>query len=90
MSSLPKIYADFNKADSPGRVILTTVGTSADLKRLNLELYDGMRVLLSMPDVNESGESDPLEVEAVIRKDEERGAWVGEFNWRELDHVSRK
>lgn len=90
MTALPKIYADFNKADGRGRVILTTVGTRADLEKLNLELSEGLRVLLYMPDCNEKDEVDPLEVEATIRRDEERGWWIGEFVWEELAHPSRK
>jgi hypothetical protein len=90
MNTLPRIYADFNKADGRGRVILTTVGTQADLETLNLNLSEGLRVLLYMPDYNENEEYDPLEVEATIRRDEERGWWIGEYVWEELDYVSKK
>jgi hypothetical protein len=90
MNPLPRIYADFNKAAGPGRVILTCVGTRADIEKLNLDLTDGMQVVLYMPDVDENGVSDPLEVSAIIRRDEKNGWWVGDFDWKELDHLSRK
>lgn len=90
MNKEPRIYADFNKLDEKKRVILTCIRTKQDIARLGISFVDGMSVILYMPDCDENGISDPLEVDAVIRHDDNNDWWVGEFLWDELDHVSRK
>jgi hypothetical protein len=91
MNTLPRIYADFNKLDAPGRVILTCRGTKKDLDALGLAFHEGMRIRLYMPDdLDENGNLDSLEVDAVIEHDEKNKWWVGVYVHDDLDYVSKK
>ncbi len=75
---IPKRFADFNNADSKGRLRLTTNGTLADLTRLNLELKEGMRVLID--------DDETLTTIGYIRYSDEEKIWVAEINWDNIQH----
>jgi hypothetical protein len=70
--SLPRLFADFQNADEHGRVRLSINGTKADLRRLGIELSDGMQVMLD-DDQGQTGR-------AVVRWSAGDG-WVAEVNW---------
>lgn len=87
-TSKPRIYADFNKLDRPGRAVLTCAGTLKDIASLGIELLDGLEVLLYGDDFGEDGLPDDLEVDAVVRWNTEKECWVGCFDPDGFRHAS--
>jgi hypothetical protein len=75
----PLIYADFNNADSGGRLRLNCVGTIHDLARQGLALREGLEVILHDEDVETEGE--------VHYSDEER-IWVARIDWESIRQTS--
>ena len=61
----PKVYADFQNADSQGRVRLNCVGTINDLSAQHVELQDGLLLTLYSDDADDNGQSDELLVDGV-------------------------
>lgn len=90
MLAKPRIYADFQKLDNNGNAILKTVGTAEDLDKLKISLQEGMAVVLYETDINSNGESDPLEVDAIIKFSAEHNCWVGVFSRSELCYRSER
>ena len=85
----PRIYADFNKLDKDRNAILVCLGTKNDLEEQNLKLVKGLEVMLYQPDgVDEDGNTDCLEVDAVIEYDSINNYWIGVFEFEELDYQS--
>ena len=76
MNPLIKVYADFNNADSKGRIRLNTEGTYRDLQRMNIKLEEGLEVLLD--------DDEGLAILGTVLFSEEEGIWVGRINWDEL------
>ncbi len=74
-----RVYHDFNRleGDPPNEgnirrtvcALLVCRGTADDLSRLDIALRDGMLVTLYEPDVDNDGNPECLEVDAVIRRD---------------------
>ena len=75
---IPRLFADFNNADRQGRVRLITNGTLSDISRLNLELKDGMKVLLD--------DHDSLTTIGYIKYSDDEKIWVAEINWDDIQH----
>jgi hypothetical protein len=69
----PSIYADFNNADSRGRLRLNCVGTIQDLARQGVRLRDGLQLLLH---------DDELEAEGEVHFSPEEQIWVADINWK--------
>ncbi len=78
MTEIPKLFVDFNNADRYGRVRLNTNGTFADIKELNLELKEGMRVSLD--------DNDSLTTIGEVKYSDEEKIWVAEINWDDIKH----
>ena len=76
MTDIPKLFADFNNADRQGRARLNTNGTFADIKKSNLELKEGMQVLLQ--------DDDSLKTVGQLKYSDEENIWVAEINWNTL------
>jgi hypothetical protein len=68
----PLIYADFNNADSGGRLRLNCIGTAQDLARLGVRLEEGLEITLHDEEVQADGK--------VQYSDEER-IWVAMVDW---------
>jgi hypothetical protein len=68
----PGIYADFDNADSGGRLRLNCIGTAQDLARLGARLEEGLEVTLHDEEVQADGK--------VQYSDEER-IWVANVDW---------
>jgi len=68
----PRIYADFQNADSRGRVRLNCVGTIRDLATNRIALEEGLELTLS---------DEELEAEASVRYAEDESLWVAEIDW---------
>lgn len=84
----PRIYADFHNVWEAGQAILDRRGTLADLKELGTELTDGLEVVLYMDDADTDGNSDDLEVDAVVHLHPELGKWIGCFDDNGFRHAS--
>lgn len=79
VNDLPRIFGDFNSRNREGCVRLTTVGTYADLRRLNLQLVDGLEILVD--------DHDEFCERAIVRWSAE-GEWVAELldpKWKRFD-----
>lgn len=59
----PKIYADFQNADSQGRLRLNCVGTLEDLAQQHVQLREGLCLTLYADDLDDQGRPDELLVE---------------------------
>lgn len=91
MIEKPRIYADFNKLDRNRSAILTCIGTRRDIDKQGLILAPGLEVRLYMPDdLDEAGNLDSLEVDAVIQFSDELNCWVGSFEWAQLNYRSER
>jgi hypothetical protein len=73
--SAPRIYADFNNADSKGRLRLITEGSLSDIKRLNLKMEEGMPVVVY---------DDELSTSAEVIFSEEEKIWVAKIDWAQI------
>jgi len=70
--SRPTVYADFQNADSRGRVRLNCIGTIRDLAEKRIALEEGLSLTLS---------DDELEVEGEVHFAEEEHLWVAVIDW---------
>lgn len=76
-----RVFADFHNADVKGRVRLSCVGTTADIKRQGIVLQEGQSLIIY---------SEELEVEGVVHYSEEEKLWTVVIDWnaiREVDSV---
>jgi len=87
---LPRVYADFNKQDRDGRLVLTCAGTKQDLERLGLTLSDGLKLLFYADDTDENGKPDDIEVEGVVTYDPTNERWVAAYQAGEIRHASER
>jgi hypothetical protein len=70
-----RIHADFGNADSAGNVRLNLRGTEEDLRRMKLELREGLEVLLSDGELSTRGR---------VHFSTEEGIWVAAVSWPNL------
>lgn len=76
MESLPRVFVDFNNTDKEHRVRLTTVGTRADLERLQITLVEDLILIL------DDGEG--LVIRGIVQFSEAENIWVAVVDWDEL------
>jgi hypothetical protein len=76
MNSSFKIYADFNNADSKGRIRLNTQGTSHDLKEMGIQLEEGLKILLD--------DDEGIVALGIVSYSEDEQIWVAEINWQKI------
>jgi hypothetical protein len=89
MSARPRIYVDFNKLDQNQSAILTCIGTLNDLESQGIVLREGLEVRIYMPDdVDERGDLDSLEVDAVVHYNAQLRCWVAAYDWDQLKYRS--
>jgi hypothetical protein len=69
----PSIYADFNNADSRGRLRLNCVGAIQDLSRQGIRLREGLQLLLH---------DEELEADGEAHFSSEERIWVADINWK--------
>jgi hypothetical protein len=84
----PKVYADFQNADSHGRLRLNCVGTVEDLSEQQVELSEGLLLTLYSDDVDDKGALDELLVEGVASYSKEEHCWVAAIDWDAICHAS--
>ena len=83
----PRIYADFQKFDAEGFLILTAQGSLRDLKLLS-DPKEGRHVIFYSDDESNEGKPDELEVEGSLKFDSERKIWLGVYSSEEFRHAS--
>ena len=69
------IYADFNNADTSGRLRLNCDGTFRDLGEQNVELREGMSLLVY---------DDELEADGTAHFSTEEQIWVVTIDWKAI------
>jgi len=69
---LPVVYADFNNADTQGRLRLNCQGTIEDLERQRIHLQQNLQLMLQMENLQCAG--------TVVFSDNE-GIWVAAIDW---------
>lgn len=83
-----KVYADFQKVDDEGRLILTCAGTVRDLARHRIELTEGLVLTFYSDDADDEGKPDDLLVEGTVQYDESAGRWVALIDRDAIKHAS--
>lgn len=76
MNMLHKIYADFNNADTRGRVRLNTNGSLNDIKEQNIGLKPGMMVQLN--------DNEEFSISGIVEFSNEENIWVVKIDWNDL------
>lgn len=86
--AIPKVYADFQNADSVGRVRLNCVGTTRDLERQHIQLVPGMSLLLYSDDAD--AQNQPSEIQAIATAEYAAAekCWVAVIDWSNVRHVA--
>ena len=73
-----RVFADFHNADVKGRIRLSCVGTTADLKRQGIVLREGQSLIIY---------SEELEVEGVVHYSKEEKLWTAVIDWDAIQEV---
>ena len=73
-----RVFADFHNADVQGRVRLSCVGTTADLKRQGIVLREGQSLIIY---------SEELEVEGIVHYSEKEKLWTAIIDWNAIQEV---
>lgn len=84
----PRIYADFNSADSQGRLRLNCVGTLEDLSQQQVALHEGMALTLYADDLDDKGQPDELLVDGLVSFSQDEQCWVAAIDWSAIRHAS--
>jgi hypothetical protein len=84
----PRIYADFNNADTRGRLRLNCDGTLQDLDRHKISLREGLHLKLYDADSDDQGAPEDLEVDGVVHYSAEEQCWVAIIDWNAIRHIS--
>jgi hypothetical protein len=74
---MTRLYADFNNADPKGRVRLNCYGTLQDLKKLKIQLSEGMKVILD--------DNDELSTAGIVEYSKEENIWVAKIDWENFN-----
>src|SRR5580704_6529860 len=83
----PRIYADFHNADPEGRIRLNCIGTMEDLSRQQVELREGVVLMLYSDDLDDKGQLDELLVDGVVSFSEQEHCWVAAIDWGAIHHA---
>jgi hypothetical protein len=78
-----RVFADFHNTDTKGRLRLNCIGTTTDLNRLKIKLWDGQPLTLY---------SEDLEVDGIVKYSEEENIWVAVIDWdniRQVEYISK-
>jgi hypothetical protein len=86
MSSIPQIYADFQNADAQGRLRLICTGSLNDLAHQQVQLREGMDLLLYCDDADDQGREARLVVEGSATYSQDEQCWVAVIDWQKIRH----
>lgn len=78
--SMPRLYVDFNEMLEPDLVLLSRDNEKKDIHGKPIVLYEGLSVIVSMDDIDESGKKDDLIAEGVVERNT-RSGWASEVKW---------
>ena len=84
----PAVYADYQKTDDEGRLILACQGTARDMREHNLTLAEGLALTFYMDDADDLGRPDDLLVDGIVEYDRAAGRWVATINRDTFRHRS--
>ena len=85
-----RIYADFQNLDDFNRLKLTCAGTLQDLKRLGIELKEGMVLTFYTDDADDEGCPDELCAEGKVQWNDAEKCWVGAVDWDTVRQASEQ
>lgn len=88
--AFPRVYADFQNLDDANRLLLTCRGTWEDLKRLGIELRDGLVLTFYTDDADERGQPDEMRIEGTVHYVPEQQHWVASVDWSRVRHASEE
>jgi hypothetical protein len=74
-----RVFADFQNADSQGRLRLNCIGTIEDLSRQGTKLINGEKLSIY---------SEELEADAVVSYSDEEKIWVATIDWDKIREVA--
>jgi len=77
--SNPRVWVDFHNADQYGNVRLNCAGTQKDLQEQEIELSEGLQLILY---------DEELEVEGIVVYSEIENDWVAQIDWSLLIYKS--
>jgi hypothetical protein len=84
----PRIYADFQNADTRGHLRLNCIGTMEDLARQQIELREGLLLTLYSDDLDDKGQLDELMVDGIVSFSRDEHCWVAAIDWASIQHAS--
>ena len=73
---LPRIFADFNNADSCGRLRLIFHRSAEDIERQKLNMISGLKVVIY--------DNDELSAIGEVVFSEEEQIWVARIDWSQI------
>ena len=73
-----RVFAAFHNADVKGRVRLSCVDTTADIKRQGIVLREGQSLIIY---------SEELEVEGIAHYSEEEKLWTAIIEWNAIQEI---
>jgi hypothetical protein len=85
--NIVKLWADFN-TNSKNGLLLICNGTLEEIKKQQIELKDGMRLLIWDEDFDDNNIQDNILVEAIAKFNPELNCWEAVFDWKEITHES--
>jgi hypothetical protein len=75
---MKKILADFNNADTKGRLRLNLFGGLKRIKDQNIELQENLEVLLD--------DDEGLRTKGIVQFSNEENIWVALIDWNNIEH----
>ncbi len=84
---MTRLWADFSASTDNG-LRLNCNGTIDDLSKQNIELEEGLKLLLWDEDTDKNDKPDNLVVEAIAQFNYELNIWEGVFDWKRIKHQS--
>ena len=85
-----RIYADYLKTDSRGRLMLVCYGTKRDLELHGIELREGLSLTFYTDDGDEQGNPDDLLVDGIVSYDEVDKHWVARIDESTFRYASEE
>jgi hypothetical protein len=81
------IYADVNKYDELGRIILTE-GTWSNLEKHGIRIEQGLRLTFYQHDADDDGRRNDLIFDGTTQFDTKEQRWVAAIDWDNFKHAS--
>jgi hypothetical protein len=82
------IYADLQRTDDDGRLILSCHGTLEDLSLHGIDLHNGLQLNFYMDDGDSQGKADYILFDGIVTYDEKFSRWVATIDRSNFQHAS--